>query len=79
MAFELAEPNMCASAPKVRASLERDLCNPGTGVWRREMAARMTLLCPERPSSIPRRHARELGSWCCRASEAVIVKRTGFR
>lgn len=79
MAFELAEPNLFASASKVRASLDRDLCNPGTGVWRREMAGRMTLLCPERPSSIPRRHVRQLGSWCCRVSEAATVKRTGFR
>ena len=37
--FRLAEPNM-------HTSLERDLCNLGSGMWRCGMAVRMTLLCP---------------------------------
>lgn len=33
-------------SPKSRASLEMELCNLGSGMWRCELAARMTLLCP---------------------------------
>lgn len=79
MAFELAEPNLHENASESGLAWKWTYVTRAQVMWRWGMGVRMTLLCPEWPSSIPRRYARQLGSWCPQVSEAAKVKQTGFR